>query len=159
MLMINYASVERLGWRRRRSWICDTERNIVVLYVFSSLKINSASPQSFVSSHSLLTSQSQPTDPEIEALCIVSGRSTQAEAEASYPDLVQVVQFGLIINSLTGTKPNLSGLPEFGCEVWVHSTKGSKLDGRATKGRWVGYDEDSSSHHIYSLDKCTVSIQ
>ena len=27
MLMINYASVERLGWRRRRSWICDTERN------------------------------------------------------------------------------------------------------------------------------------
>ena len=27
MLMINYASVERLGRRRRRSWICDTERN------------------------------------------------------------------------------------------------------------------------------------
>ena len=27
MLMINYASVERLGWRRRRSWICDMERN------------------------------------------------------------------------------------------------------------------------------------
>ena len=27
MLMINYASVERLGWRQRQSWICDTERN------------------------------------------------------------------------------------------------------------------------------------
>ena len=27
MLMINYVSVERLGWRRRRSWICDMERN------------------------------------------------------------------------------------------------------------------------------------
>ena len=27
MLMINYASAERLRWRRRRSWICDTERN------------------------------------------------------------------------------------------------------------------------------------
>ena len=27
MLMINYASAERLGWRWRRSWICDTERN------------------------------------------------------------------------------------------------------------------------------------
>ena len=26
MLMINYASVERLGWRQRQSWICDTER-------------------------------------------------------------------------------------------------------------------------------------
>ena len=28
MLMINYASVERLGWRRRQSWICDTERSM-----------------------------------------------------------------------------------------------------------------------------------
>ena len=27
MLMINYVSAECLGWRRRRSWICDTERN------------------------------------------------------------------------------------------------------------------------------------
>ena len=27
MLMINYASAERLGWRWRWSWICDTERN------------------------------------------------------------------------------------------------------------------------------------
>ena len=27
MLMINYASAERLGWRWRRSWICDMERN------------------------------------------------------------------------------------------------------------------------------------
>ena len=27
MLMINYASVEHLGQRQRRSWICDTERN------------------------------------------------------------------------------------------------------------------------------------
>ena len=27
MLMINYASAERLGQRQRRSWICDTERN------------------------------------------------------------------------------------------------------------------------------------
>ena len=27
MLMINYASAERLGRRQRQSWICDTERN------------------------------------------------------------------------------------------------------------------------------------
>ena len=27
MLMINYASVERLGRRQRQSWICDMERN------------------------------------------------------------------------------------------------------------------------------------
>ena len=28
-----------------------------------------------------------------------------------------------------GLKPNLSGLPEFGCRVWVHTLGGSKLDG------------------------------
>ena len=27
------------------------------------------------------------------------------------------------------TKPNLHGLPEFGSQVWVHDTSGSKLDG------------------------------
>ena len=27
MLMINYASVECLGWRQRQSWICDMEHN------------------------------------------------------------------------------------------------------------------------------------
>ena len=27
ILIINYASAERLGWRWRRSWICDTEHN------------------------------------------------------------------------------------------------------------------------------------
>ena len=35
MLMINYASVECLGWRRRRSWICDMERNTNNLNDFS----------------------------------------------------------------------------------------------------------------------------
>ena len=58
-----------------------------------------------------------------------------------------------------GTEPNLGGLPEFGCKVWVHTTEGSKLDGRAVEGRWVGYDPDSSGHRIYSPDKQTVSVQ
>ena len=58
-----------------------------------------------------------------------------------------------------GTKPNLSGLPEFGCKVWVHRPERSKLDGRAVEGRWVGYDENSSGHRIYSPEKRSVSIQ
>jgi hypothetical protein len=56
-------------------------------------------------------------------------------------------------------KPNLKGLPEFGCDVWVHTTEGSKLDGRSVKGKWVGYDEESSGHRIYSPEKRTVSVQ
>src|ERR1700678_4098222 len=58
-----------------------------------------------------------------------------------------------------GTKPNLRGLPEFKCKVWVHTTDGSKLDGRSVEGKWVGFDEDSSGHRIYSPVKRTVSVQ
>jgi hypothetical protein len=54
---------------------------------------------------------------------------------------------------LYGTKPNLRGLPEFGSKVWVHTPEGSKLDGRSVVGRWVGFDEESSGHRIYSLEK------
>src|ERR1700678_1674953 len=58
-----------------------------------------------------------------------------------------------------GTKPNLRGLPEFGSKVWVHMPEGSKLDGRSVIGRWVGFDEESSGHRIYSPEKRMVSIQ
>ena len=58
-----------------------------------------------------------------------------------------------------GTKPNLHNLPEFGSKVWVHTTSGSKLDGRLVVGRWVGFDEESSGHRIYSPDTRTVSVQ
>ena len=33
MLMINYASAERLRQRRRWSWICDTECNILIVTI------------------------------------------------------------------------------------------------------------------------------
>ena len=58
-----------------------------------------------------------------------------------------------------GTKPNLCGIPEFSSKVWVHTPENSKLEGRSVIGRWVGFDEESSSHHIYSPEKRTVSIQ
>jgi hypothetical protein len=47
---------------------------------------------------------------------------------------------------LTGNKPNLANLHEFGTKVWVHNTSGSKLDGRSRIGRWVGFDEVSNGH-------------
>ena len=58
-----------------------------------------------------------------------------------------------------GVKPNLKGLPEFGTRVWVHNPDGTKLDGRSVIRRWVGFDEDSSGHHVYSPDSRTVSIE
>ena len=41
----------------------------------------------------------------------------------------------------------------------MHTLGGSKLDGRAVEGQWVGFDPDSSGHCIYSPEKRTVSIQ
>jgi hypothetical protein len=58
-----------------------------------------------------------------------------------------------------GKKPNLSGLREFGCKVWVHNPDGSKLDGRADIGRWVGFDEESNAHRIYWPSKRSVSVE
>jgi hypothetical protein len=51
---------------------------------------------------------------------------------------------------LYGKKPDLEGLLEWGQQVWVHNDKGSKLDVRATEGRWAGYDRESThAHRIY----------
>ena len=61
---------------------------------------------------------------------------------------------------LYGSKPDLSGVPEWGRPVWVHLDSGSKLDGRAVEARWVGFDGDSThAHHIYWQDKNRVSIE
>jgi hypothetical protein len=56
-------------------------------------------------------------------------------------------------------KPNLRDLPEFGAKVWVHTPGNSKLEGRSVIGRWVGFDEESSGHRIYSPEKRSISIQ
>ena len=61
---------------------------------------------------------------------------------------------------LYGTKPNLSIVPEWGQRVWVHQSTGSKLDGRAAEGQWVGFDAESThAHRIYWLDKGRISVE
>jgi transposase InsO family protein len=61
---------------------------------------------------------------------------------------------------LTGRKPNLAGLPEWGQRVWVHIGDGSKLEARAWPGRWVGYDSGSThAHRIYWPDKHGISVE
>ena len=49
---------------------------------------------------------------------------------------------------LTGKKPDLSNIHPWGTHVWVHDKSGSKLDGRAKEGRWVGFDEESRGRRI-----------
>src|SRR5271168_1899707 len=62
--------------------------------------------------------------------------------------------------ALTGSKPDLSCLPEWGAKVWVHDREKGKLDGRSNIGRWVGFDEESThAHRIYWPDRRIVSIE
>jgi Reverse transcriptase (RNA-dependent DNA polymerase) len=57
-------------------------------------------------------------------------------------------------------KPNLAGVPEWGQRVWIHTDAGSKLDGRAVEGHWVGYDKDSThAHRIYWPSKNSISVE
>ena len=45
-------------------------------------------------------------------------------------------------------KPNLGSLCEWGNEVWVHTTEGTKLDRRLRVGKWIGFDEISHGQFI-----------
>ena len=60
---------------------------------------------------------------------------------------------------LYGKKPNLNHLREWGCKVWVHTSSGTKLDGRSKIGKWVGFDEPSNAHHIYWPEKHSITIE
>ena len=65
-----------------------------------------------------------------------------------------------LFEALTGKKPNLSNLPEWGTKVWVHDEGNSKLEGHSRIGRWVGFDADSThAHRIYWPEKRTVSVE
>jgi hypothetical protein len=58
------------------------------------------------------------------------------------------------------SKPDLSGVPEWGQKVWVHSPGGSKLDARAVEGRWVGFDRDSThAHRVYWPGQQRVTVE
>jgi hypothetical protein len=60
---------------------------------------------------------------------------------------------------VTGKKLNLSDLCEWGSVVWVHDDSGTKLDGRAKEGHWVGFDEQSKGSRVYWPEKHTVTVE
>jgi len=61
---------------------------------------------------------------------------------------------------LTGKKPNIAGVPEWGQHVWVHTAANSKLDTCVATAHWVGYDGDSThAHRIYWTEQCKVSVE
>lgn len=56
-------------------------------------------------------------------------------------------------------KPYLGGIQEFGAAAYVKDLSAGKLDARAKKGRFVGYDSESKGYRIYwrsSDDTATI---
>jgi hypothetical protein len=61
---------------------------------------------------------------------------------------------------LTGCKPNLAGLPEWGQRMWVHAGKSSKLGKYAMLVHWIGYDKGSPhAHRIYWPETWSVTAE
>jgi Reverse transcriptase (RNA-dependent DNA polymerase) len=56
-------------------------------------------------------------------------------------------------------KPHLAGIQEFGAAAYVKDLTAGKLDARARKGRFVGYDSESKGYRIYWPEKRSVTIE
>ena len=61
--------------------------------------------------------------------------------------------------ALYGQPLDLQSLRIWGCQVWVHSPGGSKLDPRAKEARWLGVDVDARTHCIFWPASGKVSIE
>ena len=60
---------------------------------------------------------------------------------------------------MTGRKPNLTGIQHFGAAAYVKLKNAGKLEKRASKARFVGYDNESKGYQIYWPEKHAVSIE
>ena len=60
---------------------------------------------------------------------------------------------------MTGRKPNLTGIQRFGAAAYVKLENAGKLKKRASKARFVGYDNESKGYRIYWPEKHAVSIE
>jgi hypothetical protein len=50
-------------------------------------------------------------------------------------------------------KPHLAGIQEFSATAYVKDLAASKLDARAKKGCFIGYDSESKGYRIYWPEK------
>ena len=60
---------------------------------------------------------------------------------------------------MTGRKPNLTGIQCFGAAAYIKLKNAGKLDKRASKGHFVGYDNESKGYQIYWPEKHVVSVE
>jgi len=53
------------------------------------------------------------------------------------------------LERVTGRKPNLNKVLEFGVVIWVKVKNANKLEPQAVEGHFVGYDEKSKGYRVY----------
>ena len=56
-------------------------------------------------------------------------------------------------------KPHLGGIQEFGAAAYAKDLAAGKLDTRAKKGRFVGYDSESKGYRIYWPEKRSITVE
>ena len=67
---------------------------------------------------------------------------------------------GTPLEAATGKKPDLTNVRAWGSRILVRVEGGSKLEGRAVEGRWVGIDEASTNGcRVYWPDRRTVTVK
>ena len=52
----------------------------------------------------------------------------------------------------TGNKPNLTSIRPWGCKAWVKQIDVGKLEAKADKCRFVGFDSESKGFRVYWLE-------
>jgi hypothetical protein len=55
--------------------------------------------------------------------------------------------------------PNLWGMHEWGCRVWVRNESSFKLGGRVDEGVWVGFDDFSKGSRVFWPAKRSVTVE
>ena len=56
-------------------------------------------------------------------------------------------------------KPNPGGIQEFGAVAYIKDLTAGKLNARARKGHFIGYDSKSKGYRIYWPDKQSITVE
>jgi len=104
---------------------------------------------------------------QVHALLHQSGLPNTLWAEALHfiiwvknHTLTKVLSNVTPFKKLTGAKPNLAGVPEWGQCIWVYTSINNKLGTCANIMHWVSFDADSThTHCIYWADKQKISVK
>jgi len=61
---------------------------------------------------------------------------------------------------VTGEKPNISGLPIWGEDVFIKMIpEARKLSTKAQNTYWIRYNPDSQGHHVYWKERHSVTTE